>query len=210
MSTKKKTLAGKQQKAVILIAVLIAVLALVMLLVNYLVSIDTFKDIDGTVYKIKRNGDSFAMYDEDGKPLDTVTEFNKTFYVTKRDTLVMIADDGSAHIYSPVDTSDGENLSEYGAVRMYNYIKSTDDVQSIQITNHADDKSFTFERDDYDGNIKIRGYENTAYSSELFAQLSHACRSPYYIRKLTPDIVEKYGYARHQRLALTKLKNVLE
>ena len=196
MSIKRKTLASKQRTALVLIAVLIVVLSLAWLLVNYLVSIDTFKDIDGTVYKIKRNGDSYAMYDESGKALDTVTEINQTFFVTKRDTLVKINKDGSAQIYSPVDTSDGENLSEYGAVRMYNYIKSTDDLQRIQITKHAEngDMTFTFERDSSDNYLKIRGHENVAYDSELFAQLSHACRSPYYIKKITPDVVEKYGY----------------
>ena len=111
MSTKRKTLAGKQHLAVILMLVAIAVLAVGWLIARHITSINTFEDIDGTKYTIKRNGDAYYMYDGDGKLLDSVTELNNTYYVTDRDTMVYINDRGEAQIYSPVDTSDGEDLS---------------------------------------------------------------------------------------------------
>ena len=195
MSTKRKTLAGKQHLAVILMLVAIAVLTVGWLIARHITSINTFEDIDGTKYTIKRNGDAYYMYDGDGKLLDSVTELNNTYYVTDRDTMVYINDRGEAQIYSPVDTSDGEDLSEYGAVRIYPSIKSDKDIKSIQIIDHNNnDRSFTFERGAAGEPLQIRGYKNVAYSQELFAQLSHACRSPYYMKKLTPDVVEKYGY----------------
>ena len=134
MSAKKTTLASSQKKAVILIAALILVLSLALVFVNYLVSINTFEDVDGTVYKIKRSGDVYALFDSDGYILDTTVENQKIYYVTEIGTLVSVGNDGSTSIYAVVDTEDGEDLSAYGNLMIFKKINPSD-IKSIKITN---------------------------------------------------------------------------
>ena len=181
MSKKKTTLAGTQKKAAIIFAALIVVLALTLVFVNYLVSINTFEDSDGTVYKIKPNNGSFALYDEDGNILKQTMERNVLYYVTQIGTLVSIGDDGKASVYS----APGEPL----------YTVISEELNSIQITqtNGDEKRAFKFERDS-SGKIKIKGFDGVAYDAEKFANLSSACRIPRYRLELKPDVVKKYGY----------------
>ena len=122
MSAKTKTLAGSQKKAVILIAALIILLLLALILVNYLTGIDTFLDIDGTKYRIKRSGEIYALFDSNGYMLDTTTENGKLYYVTSLGTLVSVSDRGEASVFAVVDTDEGEDLSAYNNLMIYKKI----------------------------------------------------------------------------------------
>lgn len=194
MSAKKTTLASSQKKAVILIAALILVLSLALVFVNYLVSINTFEDVDGTVYKIKRSGDVYALFDSDGYILDTTVENQKIYYVTEIGTLVSVGNDGSTSIYAVVDTEDGEDLSAYGNLMIFKKINPSD-IKSIKITNRADGspKTYAFERDK-DGKMHIRGHENTIYDEEDYSYLASVCGNSTTMRKISREALEKFGF----------------
>ncbi len=194
MSAKPKTLATTQKKAVILIAALIVLLSLALVLVNYLTGIDTFLDIDGTKYLVKRSGDVYALFDEEGYMLDTTTENNKLYYITALGTLVSVSDRGEASVFAVVDTNDGEELSAYNNLMIYKKINS-EQVQSIKITNRGADNagSYIFERAK-DGKIKIKGFENTAYDAEAYAYLASVCGNSTTMRKISDEALKKYGY----------------
>ena len=54
ISSQKRTLASNQKLAALLIALAIVLLVITLFIVNYIVSIDTFTDLDGTEYTVKR------------------------------------------------------------------------------------------------------------------------------------------------------------
>ena len=194
MSEKRTTLAGTQKKAVILIALLILVLSLTLVFVNYLVSINTFEDIDGTVYKIQRSGDVYALFDSDGYILDTTVENEKIYYVTAIGTLVEVGNDGSASIFAVVDTEDGEDLSSFNNLMIYTKIDPAN-IKNIKIVNRADgaEKSYIFERDK-DGKMRIKGHENVVYNEEHYSYLASVCGNSTVMRKISVEALEKFGY----------------
>lgn len=194
MSANKRTLAGTQKKAVILIAALIVILALVLIFVNYLTGIDTFEDIDGTKYRIKRSGDVYALFDSNGYMLDTTIENKTTYYITELGTLVSVGNDGAASIYAVVDTDDGEELSSYNNLMIYKKIDSAN-IQTIKITNRAEgiEGTYIFNRDK-SGAMRLKGYENTAFDAEAYAYLASICGNTTTMRKISNEALAKYGF----------------
>ena len=194
MSANKRTLAGTQKKAVILIAALIVVLALALAFVNYLTGIDTFEDIDGTKYRIKRSGEVYALFDSDGYMLDTTVENKITYYVTELGTLVSVGSDGSASVYAVVDTDDGEDLSSFNNLMIYKKIDNAK-VQTIKITNRAEgiEGTYIFTRDK-SGEMRLKGHENTAFDAEAYAYLASICGNTTTMRKISDEAIAKYGF----------------
>lgn len=194
MSANKRTLAGTQKKAVILIAALIVILALVLVFVNYLTDIDTFEDIDGTKYRIKRSGDVYALFDSDGYMLDTTVENKITYYVTKLGTLVSVGSNGSTSIYAVVDTDDGEDLSSFNNLMIYKKIDNAN-IQTIKITNRAEgiEGSYIFNRDK-NGDMRLKGHESIAFDAEAYAYLASICGNTTTMRKISNEALAKYGF----------------
>lgn len=195
MSAKKKTLAKAQKSAVIFVGALIVILAVLLGFVRYWwTTLDVFTDTDGTTYNVRRNGDSYALYDAKGNMLETTVEDDKLCYVTAIGTIVSMSDNGTASIYAVVDTEGGEDVSSYNNLMIYKKIESNK-VKSIKIVNHGEDlsRSYTFERDN-NGKMKIKGHENVAYDSEAYAFLASICGTTTTMHKVSAEALEKYGY----------------
>ena len=108
MSVKKRTLAKTHKAAIIFIAALIVILAVILGFVRYWwTTIDTYKDIDGTIYNVRRNGDSYALYDAKGNILPTTVEDDKVCYVTETGTIVMMGDDGVFDLFVDHEVIEG-------------------------------------------------------------------------------------------------------
>ena len=190
ISSQNKTLAMGQKRAAILIALAILLLAVALGIVNYLVSIDTFTDLDGTEYTVKKSDGVYALFDENGYMVETVVEDNVTYYSTDLGTLVTISNSGVASIYAVVDTEGLESVSTYNNLMMYARIQ-TANIQKLHVTNEYG--SYTFERGE-DGKMYIRGREDTAYNETLLAYLQSVCGNTTVMQKIRPAAVEQYGF----------------
>ena len=190
ISNQKRTLAGGQKRAALLIALAILLLSVVLVIVNYLVGIDTFTDLDGTEYTIKKSNGIYALFDENGYMTDTVVEDGKTYYSTELGTLVTLSDNGTAKIFAVVDTEGIESVSEYNNLMMYARIPVSN-IQKIQVEN--EEGTYTFERGE-NGKMYIKGRKDTAYNETLLAYLQSVCGNTTVMRKISPAAVEKYGY----------------
>lgn len=190
LTSKKSTLASRQKLAVILIAVAIVLLAVVLAFVNYIVSIDTFTDIDGTKYTVKRQGSTYALFDENGYMLDFVVEDNGTYYLTDIGTMVSVSAVGETSIYAVVDTEDGESVSDYNRLMIYPRIKPAD-IQTIRVKNaHG---TFVFDRNN-EGKIYIKNQSGSIFDEELFAYLQSVCGNTTVMQKISAGALEKYGF----------------
>lgn len=190
ISNQKRTLAGGQKRAALLIAFAILLLSVALVIVNYLVGIDTFTDLDGTEYTIKKSNGVYALFDENGYMTDTVTEDGKTYYSTELGTLVTLSGSGEAEIFAVVDTEGIESVSEYNNLMMYARIQVAN-IQKIQVKN--EDGAYTFERGE-NGKMYIKGRKDTAYNETLLAYLQSVCGNTTVMRKISPAAVEQYGY----------------
>jgi len=188
--SKKSTLASRQKLAAILIAFAILLLAVAYFVVDYIVHIDSFFDIDGTEYTIKRQGGVYALYDENGYMLETVVDDEQIYYLTELGTMVLVSDNGSAEVYAVVDTEDGEAVSAYNRLMIYPRIQ-TADVQSIDIKNKSG--AYSFERNS-ENKIVLRGRETTAYDEELYAYLAAVCGNTTVVQKLSATALATYGF----------------
>lgn len=190
IANQKRTLASTQKLAAILIALTIVVLAVVLAVVNYLVDIDTFTDIDGTEYSVKRQNGAYGLYDANGYILETVEDNGNIYFLTDLGTMVSVSPLGETKIFAVVDSEDGEGVSDYNRLMIYPRIKTTD-INTIHVTNpHG---SFTFERDK-DGDMCIKGHESTAYDKEKYAYLESVCGNTTVIQKISAEALEKYGF----------------
>ena len=190
ISSKNRTLASNQKLAALLIAIAIVLLVITLFIVNYIVSIDTFTDLDGTEYTVKRQNGVYALFDSNGYQLDTVTENNSTYYLTDLGTMVSVSSAGDTTIYAVVDSEDGEGVSDYNLLMIYPRIQVSD-IKTIRVSNEYG--SFTFDRDK-DGNIGIKDYEDTAYDPELFAYLQSVCGNTTVMQKISKQALEQYGF----------------
>lgn len=190
----KKTLAGRQKKAVIAIACAIVLLIAALITVNYLVSIFDFTDTDGTLYKVKREGGAYALFTADGYMLDTVIEDGKEYFVTDIGTMVSVSTTGKAQIYAAVDTDDGESVSQYNRLLIFPTVESAA-IKTLRVTNEH--SSYTFERKD--GKMVLSGFETVAYDQNSFAYLAGLCGSMVVMEngRFSEKTVEKYGLAEY-------------
>lgn len=190
ISSQNRTLAMGQKRAAILIALAILLLAVTLGIVRYLVSMDTFTDLDGTEYTVKKSNGVYALFDENGYMLETVVEDNATYYSTDLGTLVTISDRGVASVFAVVDTEGLESVSSYNNLMMYARIQ-TANIQKIQVKNEYG--SYAFERGT-DGKMRIRGREDTTFNETLLAYLQSLCGNTTVMQKIRPAAVEQYGY----------------
>ncbi len=190
MISSKSTLASKQKKAALLIALAIVLLVVAFFVVDYIVHIDSWNDIDGTEYTIKRQDGVYALFDANGYMMNTVVENGKTYYETELGTLVALSNKGEAKIFAVVDPDDGEGVSDYNRLMMYPRIQ-TSDIHTIRVKNQHG--SFSFTRNN-DGDVVIKDYESIAYNEEMFAYLQSVCGNTTVMQKLSAEAVTKYGY----------------
>ena len=192
--SQKKTLAVRQKTAAVVALVLIVLLALVYFYVDYIVSIDTFNDIDGTEYTVKTANGIYALHDTDGNILESTVENGKTYYMTKLGTLVYVSEKGETSIYAVVDTDDGEGLSTYNNLMIYPKI-NPEDVRSLEINLYHEDNpsSYRFYRNN-DNVMVLNGNENVQYDTELYSWLSAVCGNATVVRKISRTALDKYGY----------------
>ncbi len=184
-----KTLASRQKLAVVIIALCIVALAIAFFGVRYLVSIDTWEDLDGTQYTVKRQDGVYMLFDDIG-PLETFVDDDVTLYQTALGTLVTVSDNGAVDIHTVVDTQGIESVSDSNLLMIYKRIQ-VEDIQSVRITN--DSGTYVFERNE-DEDIVIRNYESVAYDQELVAYLYSVCGNTTVMTKLSSEALEKYGY----------------
>ena len=190
ISSKKRTLASNQKLAALLIALAIVLLVITLFIVNYIVSIDTFTDLDGTEYTVKRQDGVYALFDSDGYQLGTITENNSTYYLTDLGTMVSVSSAGDTEIYAVVDSDDGEGVSDYNLLMIYPRIQVSD-IKTIRVSNEYG--SFTFDRDK-NGTVGIKNYEDTAYDQELFAYLRAVCGNTTVMQKISKQALDQYGF----------------
>lgn len=134
ISSQNKTLAMGQKRAAIFIALAILLLAVALVIVNYLVGIDTFTDLDGTEYTVKKSDGVYALFDANGYMVETVVEDDTVYYSTDLGTLVTISNSGVAEIFAVVDTEGMESVSDYNNLMMYPRIQ-TSNIQKLHVTN---------------------------------------------------------------------------
>lgn len=187
---KKATLASRQKLAVILCAVAIALLTVILSVVNYIVSIDTFTDLDGTKYTVKRQGSSYALFDENGYMLDFVVEDTGTYYLTDLGTMVSVSELGETSIFAVVDTEDGEDVSDYNRLMIYPRIKPAD-IRTIRVTNSYG--TFIFDRDNQN-KVYLKNQNGSVFDEELFAYLQSVCGNTTVMQKISAAALEKYGF----------------
>ena len=194
MSAKKNTLATRQKVAALVILALIVLLAGIYFYVDYLVSIDTFVDIDGTEYTVKTANGTYALFDKEGNVLETTVENNVVYYMTEIGTLVSVNDRGATSIYAVVDTDDGEDVSSYNNVMIYPKINPSD-IKSLAI-NYKDQKSYTFYKNS-GGAMVLSGNESVEYDKELYSWLTAVCGNTTVTRKISKSALLQYGYGEY-------------
>ncbi len=188
--SQKSTLASKQKLAAIVIAVAIVLLAVAYFAVDYLVHLDTFADVDGTEYTVKRQDGAYALFDSNGYMLDTVVDNNITYYLTDLGTMVRVSDTGDASIYAVVDAENGESVSDYNRLMIYPRIQPAN-IKTIRIKNEHG--SFVFERNKA-GQMVIRGHENIAYDEQLASFLQSVCGNTTVVQKISSEALARYGF----------------
>ena len=191
----KVTLAGRQKNAIVLIFCAVVLLIVALLVVNYLVSMYDYVDTDGTKYIVKREGSSYALFDQKGYMLDTTIEDGKEYFVTDAGTMVAVTASGKTSVYAVVDTGEGESVSAYNRLMIYPKVESTA-LKSLRIKNQHG--SYTFERNN-NGNIVLRGFEQVSYNAERYAYLSGLCGNLVVMDngRFSEKVIAKYGLAEY-------------
>ncbi len=181
---KQSTLASRQKKTVIFVAVVIVLLAITAAVVNYLVSLGEYIDIDGTKYTIKQN----ALFDKNGYMLDTTVENNKTYFVTDLGTLVSVSDSGVAKTYAVVDTDEGEDVASGQNLLIFPKVENNI-IKTLKITNQHGVYAFVRNTN---GKMVIQGHENVTMNTENYSYLASFCSFLVAMKKYPAEIVAKY------------------
>lgn len=208
---KDRNMLKKQRLAIIITAVGVVLLVAALIAVMHIVDIYVYNDVDGTRYYVKKDGGTYALYDEDGNKC-LLTE--EGFYQTKLGTLVTVdKKTGKCKNYAVVHT-EGTEVRDFGEfVLMFKRLTydagATEDesivIKSIEV--HNEHGSYTFVRGEKN-NFKIVGHEDTSFSKESFAHLAVTCGYTLATRRLESPKMTASGVIDYAEYGLAESKRV--
>lgn len=190
-TTAKRSLYKRKKIAIIALFVIIAMLIGAFFAVSYFIKIKTVV-LDGYEYTLKPNSEgAYVMLDGDGAELEKTLDGH---YVLKSGNLVTLnAETGDVARYATVDLTGTEQLNEDGRILIFPYTPRAS-VQSIEVKNgHG---SYSFYKDEK-GIFRIKGYVDTAYSSEMLSYLI-ACSGYTIGKRVDKEIsIDKHGFSEY-------------
>ncbi len=174
----KRSLARSQIRAIVILLAAAILLGAVAAVVLYIVrqDIDTYTEVltyasDGNdtyiSYYSRRDGDGFAVFDEDGNALAPFNYEDKTCYETLAGTILTLDENGMFSVIAVLDNGDGETVnSSNTALLLYQRLERAE-IQSIETVNDKGGYSIYSVSEDTDGDGKkeqsffIKGYESS-------------------------------------------------
>lgn len=213
---KKKSSLRTQVRILIALAIAIPVLVATLAVVEYIVDIYHYTDTDGVTYTIKKSDGVYGLY-YDGELCDVSTVSNIDYYITRFGNEIYVdPDTGECEVYAVVDVEGTEEVGSGRHVLMFKQLtydqSSTQDasrvLKKIEVNNQHGKLSFV--RGD-NNRFLIEGHEGTAYSEQLFAQLSVGCGYTISSQRLVNPVrldnseidLSEYGLAAEERTRQT-------
>jgi len=169
---RKKKASLKRQKVIVAAAVVLAVLVIIGLcVVTHLVNRTNLEDVDGTIYKIIKTGDTYVLCDSDEIPLP-MTEDGK-YYVTDAGSQIKLnATTGQASIYAYVDTVGKEVVGNVVTSRILAFPQvERKRMAKIEVHNQHGSYAFVGVHKNGTDTYYIEGHKDTMYDQEQFASL---------------------------------------
>ena len=207
---KKRSSYRLQKKVLIALVSIIALLAVTLVAVNYIVSIipyvdegDPSDESDDHVYRAKKKGGVYSIYDENGLELP---KNDDGYYLAHSGTqLSLNPDTGAISEFAVVYVEGTEQVGGNSRILMFPQI-SQSNVARIEVKNSHG--SYTFYTDE-NGNVQIKGFESDKvviqYDKEKYVYLCVAAGYPLTTRRLDTDAVLKNGYAEYGLVPETRV-----
>ncbi|MBQ9079628.1 MAG: InlB B-repeat-containing protein [Clostridia bacterium] len=192
---RKKKAALKRQKVIIAVSIVLAVIAIVGLcVVAYLVNRTNLEDVDGTIYKIIKKGDTYVLCDQNENKLP-LTEDGKYYVTTAGSQIKLDASTGAASIYAYVDTVGKEVVGNIVTARILAF-PQVEKKKMVRLEVHNEYGTYAFCGEHAaDGTNKyyIDGHKNTQYNEEQFASLIVSCGYVLAMSKIEDPIADENG-----------------
>ena len=203
---KRRKASSKRLKLIMIVAAILAVAAIAGLcVVSYFVNRTTLEDVDGTLYKIIKKGDTYILCNEDEVKLPMTADGK--YYLTAADSQIKLDENtGVASIYAYVDTAGDEVVGNIVTARVLAFPQiERAEIAKIEVVNdkggftvigkHADsNKDGTIEHTFY-----LQGHKDTALAPEPLSSLIVSCGYPLAVQKIDPDPKETYGLVAETR-----------
>ena len=206
----KRSSFRRQKRVLIALLSAVALLAVTLVAVNYIVSIIPYVDEgdpndpnDDAVYRAKKKGGVYSIYDEDGRELQR----NADGYYLAHSGAQLSLDPNTGKIteFAVVYVEGMEQLGGNSRILMFPQISQAN-VARIDVKNSLG--SYTFYTDG-DGNVQIKGFETDKlviqYDQQKYAQLCVAAGYPLTVRRLDTAAVLQHGYAEYGLVEQTRL-----
>lgn len=197
---KRRKASSKRLKLIMIVAAILAVVTIAGLcVVSYFVNRTTLEDVDGTLYKIIKKGDTYILCNEDEVELP-MTEDGK-YYLTSADSQVKLdTNTGVASIYAYVDTAGHEVVGNIVTARILAFPQiERAEIAKIDVVNDKGGFSVIGKHVDSnkDGKIEhtfyLQGHKTTALAPEPLSSLIVSCGYPLAMQKINDPIADENG-----------------
>ncbi|MBE6599684.1 MAG: hypothetical protein E7640_00545 [Ruminococcaceae bacterium] len=188
----KKSLFRSQMRAIAFLLAALILLGVVTGVVLYIVrqDIDTYREVlsygsdrnDTYIsYFSRRDGDSFAVFDEDGNKLTPFEYEKKICYETRAGTILTLDAGGMFQVIAMLDNGDGETVnSSNTALLLYQRLERSE-IKSIEAVNDKGGYTVYSIKSDTDGdgkketNFFIKDYENSPIDPVILSGIVTRC-----------------------------------
>ncbi len=186
----KKSLMRSQVRAIAILLAAVLLLGAITAVVLYIVrkDIDTYREVltygetdTYASYFSRRDGDGFAVFDEEGKALPPFEYEKKVCYETRSGTILTLDENGMFSVIAMLDNGDGESINNSNtALLLYQRLESSE-IKSIKSFNDKGGHTVYSVSEDLNGdgknenNFYIKGYENSPINKIVLSALTTRC-----------------------------------
>ena len=197
----------KRQKTIVAVSVALAVLVIIGLcVVGYLVNRTNLEDVDGTIYKIIKKGDTYVLCDSN-EILLPMTEDGK-YYVTDAGSQIKLnATTGEASIYAYVDTVGKEVVGNVVTARVLAFPQvERKRMARVEVHNQYGTYAFVGVHKNGTDSYYIEGHKDVQYDQEQFASFVVSTGYVLAMSKIEQPIADANGeYSEYGLVAETRV-----
>ncbi len=188
----KKSMMRSQMRAIIILLAAVILLSAVCAVVMYIVrkDIDVYTEVltyendrnDVTYsYYSRKDGDGFALFDEDDAKIDSFEYEQKICYETKRGTILTIGENGMIEVIAILDNGDGETINSANTALLLYERTERSEISSIEAVNDNGGYTIYSVSEDTNGdgkkeqNFYIKDYESSPIDKTLLSAIVTRC-----------------------------------